>query len=199
VRAGGHGCLVRPYDAGQRVQIVDNFAGEMQEPYRVLVVEDDPDQAAQYAAILEGAAMRAAVTCDPRTFFDDLAAFDAEMILMDLYLPGCTGIELTTAPRQRESATGIPIVFLSTEARIDRQLEALRRGGDNFLTNPTRPTGPCSWPRVPAATASRLPPACRRGPPPGGFKSPPCRRDLDDRQPRRGWRRGVFAAARFCA
>ncbi len=150
VRAGGQGFLVRPFNAGKLIQIVDTRADEALEPYRILVVEDDPDQAAQYAAILEGAGMRTAVTGDPRTLFDDLVALDAEMILMDLYLPGCTGVELATALRQRESATGIPIVFLSTEASIDRQLEALRQGGDDFLTKPIAPA------HLAATVASRV-------------------------------------------
>jgi len=150
VRAGGRGFLVRPFDTGKLIQIVDSLADEALEPYRVLVVEDDPDQAAQFAAVLEGAGMRATVTCDPRTLFDDLVESDAEMILMDLYLPDCTGLELAAALRQRDSVTGIPIVFLSTEARIDRQLEALRLGGDDFLTKPITPA------HLAATVASRV-------------------------------------------
>ena len=150
VRAGGRGFLIRPFNTGKLIQIINEVADELLEPYRVLAVEDDPDQAAQYAAVLEGAGMRTLVTCDPRTLFDDLVEFDAEMILMDLYLPGCNGLELAAALRQRESATGIPIVFLSTEVRIDRQLEALRQGGDDFLTKPITPA------HLAATVASRV-------------------------------------------
>ena len=41
--------------------------------------------------------------------------------------------------RQDEVYASIPIVFLSGEQRIDKQLDAMRRGGDDFLTKPIVP------------------------------------------------------------
>lgn len=41
--------------------------------------------------------------------------------------------------RQDEVYASIPIVFLSGEQRIDKQLDAMRRGGDDFLTKPIDP------------------------------------------------------------
>lgn len=59
-----------------------------------------------------------------------------DMVLMDLYLPGCTGVELAQVIRQDRSYVSMPIVFLSTDTDVERQLEALDTGGDDFLTKP---------------------------------------------------------------
>jgi len=55
---------------------------------------------------------------------------------MDIYMPGCTGTELAAVIRQQEKFVGIPVVFLSVETDVGRQLAALRQGGDDFLTKP---------------------------------------------------------------
>lgn len=41
--------------------------------------------------------------------------------------------------RQQESFVGIPIVYLSVERDLERQLAAIKRGGDGFLTKPIQP------------------------------------------------------------
>jgi len=58
---------------------------------------------------------------------------------MDMYMPGCSGMELAAIIRQQEAFVSIPIVFLSVETDMDKQLAAIRRGGDDFLTKPIRP------------------------------------------------------------
>jgi diguanylate cyclase (GGDEF)-like protein len=56
-----------------------------------------------------------------------------------MYMPGCNGHELARAIRQIEDYDGIPIVYLSAETSVDIQLDAIRMGGDDFLTKPIRP------------------------------------------------------------
>src|SRR5262249_22669772 len=65
--------------------------------------------------------------------------FNPELILMDMYLPGCTGDELAKVIRQTDAFMSVPIVFLSVERDFDRQLSAMFKGGDEFLTKPILP------------------------------------------------------------
>jgi diguanylate cyclase (GGDEF)-like protein len=62
-----------------------------------------------------------------------------DLILLDMYMPDCTGTELAKVIRQQEAYVSIPIVFLSAETDMDRQLEAMQLGGDDFLTKPIQP------------------------------------------------------------
>ncbi|WP_062537155.1 EAL domain-containing protein, partial [Mizugakiibacter sediminis] len=109
------------------------------EPYRVLIVEDDAAQALYVEAILRKAGMLTRVLHEPLPVLDELDRFQPDLILMDLNLPGCDGLELTALIREREAFVNTPIVFLSGDPDTERQYAALDAGGDDFLTKPIRP------------------------------------------------------------
>lgn len=137
VRAGAACYLVKPVEMavlGDRLDALA-FPGEP-DPYRVLIVEDRPDQVQYYAAVLQQAGMLVRVAGDPPQAFDILSEFHPELVLMDMYLPVCSGVELARVIRQLEPYFGLPIVFLSVESDLDRQLEAMAVAGDEFLTKP---------------------------------------------------------------
>lgn len=137
VRAGGQAYLTKPVDILGLVEELDRLTGNMNDaPYRVLVVEDDPSLARYYGALLRDAGMEALSVSDPLQVLRTLAEFSPDLVLMDVYMPHCTGAELALAIRQHGSYGGLPIVFLSAEGDADIQYAALRNGGDDFLTKP---------------------------------------------------------------
>jgi len=112
---------------------------EKPDPYRILIIEDDRSQAIFAESILRKAGMQAQMVTDALAALDILDQFKPDMILMDLYMPGCDGMELTTIIREREDFINIPIVFLSGEQDTDKHFDAIQAGGDDFLNKPIRP------------------------------------------------------------
>jgi diguanylate cyclase (GGDEF)-like protein len=55
---------------------------------------------------------------------------------MNVYMPFCSGPELTTVIRQHDAHVGLPILFLSGEQDLARQFNAMQTGADDFLTKP---------------------------------------------------------------
>jgi diguanylate cyclase (GGDEF)-like protein len=140
VRAGGDAYLTKPVEAGLLAETLDRLTGGgPADPYRILIVEDDAELATLYAEALEAAGMRAAVVSDPMDVMAPLTRFQPDLILMDLYMPGCIGPELAAVLRQQDGYVGTPIVYLSTEAGLERQIAAINAGGDEFLTKPIAP------------------------------------------------------------
>jgi diguanylate cyclase (GGDEF)-like protein len=140
IRAGGDAFFVRPLDMGKVVDKIDNIASRGRaEPFHVLIVDDDQEQVAYYALILQQAGMITSVASDPMTVLSILVEARPDLILMDVYMPGCSGLELTQLLRQHEAFITIPIVFLSLENDRDRQMEAIGEGGDDFLIKPINP------------------------------------------------------------
>ena len=88
---------------------------------------------------LRKAGMSTCAVTDPLAALDQLEAFKPELILMDLYMPNCDGMELTAIIREREAFINTPIVFLSGEHDEEKHFEALNAGGDDFLSKPIRP------------------------------------------------------------
>ncbi|MEM9305543.1 MAG: response regulator, partial [Pseudomonadota bacterium] len=109
------------------------------DPYRVLIAEDDRSQAVFAESILKRAGMEARIEMDPFAVVTALETFHPDLILMDLHMPGCDGMELTAIIRENEAFIHTPIVFLSGEEDQDLQFDALLAGGDDFLAKPVRP------------------------------------------------------------
>jgi len=70
---------------------------------------------------------------------ESLLEFAPDLILIDIYMPGCNGMELAKVIRQLDAFVSIPIVFLSAESNLDKQLIAMGLGADDFLTKPIQP------------------------------------------------------------
>ncbi|GAB4177359.1 MAG: response regulator [Roseiflexaceae bacterium] len=137
VRAGGDSFLLFPIDLTTLVNTLDRLTGTTtQVPMRVLIVDDDHDAAEFYAETLRTNGMLIQIVENPLNVLPPLHEFQPDLILMDVYMPGCTGPELAAVIRQEEAFVSIPIVFLSGETDRDVQLGAMNRGGDDFLTKP---------------------------------------------------------------
>jgi len=106
---------------------------------RILVVEDDPAQAAYVRVTLETAGYLVQICDDPRLFVGDLAAFHPELVLMDVILPGATGYDLVRLLRQAPGATVLPVLFLTSEGEMHARLESAWAGGDDHLVKPLLP------------------------------------------------------------
>jgi len=110
-----------------------------QEKYRVLIVEDSRVAAVVIQRTLSEHSIDSQVVADPATLLDAVAGYRPDLILMDMYMPRFNGVEATRVLRQVSGFQALPIVYLSSESDIGMQVEALRLGGDQFLTKPFNP------------------------------------------------------------
>ena len=99
----------------------------------------EPTVAQLHAMILEEAGMITAVATDPAQVLTLLAGFNADLVLMDIHMPACSGPELARVLRQMSGYLSLPIIYLSSETDRGRQFEALEVGADGFLTKPVEP------------------------------------------------------------
>lgn len=141
VRAGGAGYFLKPVAISALVDQLDHLtAVSTAEPYRILVVDDEVEQAEYYAHVLETAGMQSRVVTDPMQVMQALGEWETDLILMDMHMPGCTGLELAAVIRQQPIYVSTPIVFLSVETDLDQHRAAMHQGGDQFLVKPIPPT-----------------------------------------------------------
>lgn len=140
VRAGCDAYFLKPLELQALADKLESLVNPPEsEPYRVLIVEDSRTQAAFLKRLLEGAGMNARVVMVPLDTLEVLPDFRPDLILMDLYMPGCDGPDLAALIRLNPGYLSIPIVYLSTETDTNKQLEALQQGADDFLTKSIRP------------------------------------------------------------
>jgi PleD family two-component response regulator len=137
LRSGGTGYLVEPVSISSLLELIETqYDLHADSPYRVLIMEDSKAQAKFYDKVLAKGHFETRVVNDPSVFFEALRGFDPEVILMDMQMPGCSGIELTRIVRQMPRYSHIPIIFLSAEESARKQNQALMAGGTSFVVKP---------------------------------------------------------------
>ena len=141
VRVGGRAYFKKPFAFEALLDMVDQLtAVEEVSPYRVLIVEDSESQALFYSNMLAQAGVEVEIVTESERVLGVMREYSPDLVMMDMYMPYCNGVELASVIRQRPDYLGLPIVFLSAETDRSVQLEALRMGGDDFLTKPIMST-----------------------------------------------------------
>lgn len=136
-RAGVSAYYVKPLDFVALAERLDKLTQQdSQEPFRVLIVEDEIILAEHYAEVLTQAGMLVKTCVSLEETLLSLEQFEPELLLLDLYMPDCSGTEMAMVIRQDERFNDLPIVFLSTESGRQLQLSAMQSGADDFLHKP---------------------------------------------------------------
>ncbi|GHD43288.1 diguanylate cyclase (GGDEF) domain-containing protein [Marinobacter persicus] len=139
-RCGGEEFFYPAVDPGQLIEKIEAYThGNNIEPYKVLVLDDSKAQAKYMETVLKKAGMVAHIITDPMDIIRALEAFSPEIIILDMYMPGCTGMEIARVIRQQDKFHSVPIIYLSAEEDVTKQLQAMSLGGDDFLTKPIDP------------------------------------------------------------
>jgi diguanylate cyclase (GGDEF)-like protein len=110
-----------------------------QDPARVLLVEDSPTAVAVIQRALSQHGIGSHAISNPQQLLAAMELYRPDLVLMDMYMPHCTGVEATRVMRQLSTYQSLPVIYLSSERDMSMQIEALRLGGDQFLTKPCNP------------------------------------------------------------
>lgn len=103
---------------------------------RVLVVDDLPQNVELLRQWLEQTGNTAITAMSGE---EALAAFERErpdLVLMDVMLPGMSGIETTARIRAVDPDDWVPIIYLSALSHREDVMRGLDAGGDDYLTKP---------------------------------------------------------------
>ncbi|MEQ7919821.1 PleD family two-component system response regulator [Xanthomonas sp. WHRI 1810A] len=157
VRAGGEEFLTGTLEASSLLEKIEVLTRVAQyEPYKALIIDDSRAQATHTERLLNSAGIVTRTLFDPIETMAELADFQPDLIILDMYMPGCTGPELAKVIRHNDRYVSVPIIYLSAEDDLDKQLDAMSEGGDDFLTKPIKPRHLITTVRNRAARARNL-------------------------------------------
>ena len=97
---------------------------------KILIVEDNPANMKLACLLLLKAGHAVVCASDAETSLTLACTEQPDLILMDMYMPGCTGVEVTRVVRQHAEFLSTPVVYLSADTNVALQVDALRLGGD---------------------------------------------------------------------
>jgi two-component system OmpR family response regulator len=101
---------------------------------RILVVDDEPSIVDAVATALRYEGYDVVEAKSGREALDSAFSFDPDLIVLDWMLPDIEGIEVGRRLRQRGFKCAV--LFLTAKVSTENKVEALRAGGDDYVTKP---------------------------------------------------------------
>ena len=109
---------------------------QLREPEAVFIaiVDDDPSVRKGLQRLIRSAGWRAETFASAQEFLTRSRAESPNCVLLDLQLPGVSGLDLQK--RMAEVGLETPIVFLTGHGNIPASVQAMKAGAVQFLTKP---------------------------------------------------------------
>lgn len=140
IRAGADAFFEYPSELTDIIEKLNSLLDRNRsEKYKVLSVEDDPDQASFIKLTLESAGCTVLHISDPKQFEETFLSFEPDLVLLDIVLGDMTGFELAKYIRQSDRFAALPIVFLTTQNKLAQHIRSAMSGGDEHLIKPVAP------------------------------------------------------------
>jgi len=106
---------------------------------RILVAEDDADIAALVRHYLEKASFGVDVTGSGRDVLPRLRQHPADLVILDVMLPGMDGLDVCRAMRADPTTAAVPVIMLTAKAEESDRIVGLELGADDYITKPFSP------------------------------------------------------------
>ena len=103
------------------------------EKQRILIVDDDSNIAELIALYLNKECFETCISADGEDALKQVDAFDPNLILLDLMLPGIDGYEVC---REIRKTSRVPVIMLSAKGETFDMVLGLELGADDYMIKP---------------------------------------------------------------
>jgi len=103
---------------------------------RVLVVEDDLANRVLLSRLLQRGGYDVTAVVDGPAALDEVLASKADVVLLDVGLPGIDGLEVCRRLRAQPATRMLPIILLTGRSSVEDVVEGLDAGADDFVAKP---------------------------------------------------------------
>lgn len=105
----------------------------------ILVVDDEPDISALVAYHLAREAYRVRTAASGPEALRALETEAPDLVVLDLMLPGMSGLELLAEMRRRAEFEQVPVILLTARREEQDRIEGLKLGADDYVAKPFSP------------------------------------------------------------
>ena len=105
----------------------------------ILVAEDDPDIAQLIGRYLQKAGWATHITPSARDALAYAREHQVDLAILDVMLPGMSGLELCRVLRSDRATADLPIIIVTARAEETDRIMGLDLGADDYLTKPFSP------------------------------------------------------------
>jgi PAS domain S-box-containing protein len=109
-------------------------------PINILIVDDEPRNLAVLEAILEGPRYRLVHAGSAEQALLALLVDEFAVLILDIRMPGVSGLELAQIIKERKKTANVPIIFLTAYYNDDKHaIEGYDAGAVDYLLKPVNP------------------------------------------------------------
>lgn len=112
---------------------------------QILVVDDEPTVRSLVRDVLELEGHDVIEAADGPSALDCVAAQLPDLIVLDIMMPGMSGLDVLRTLRQTHSAKALPIILLTAAADDDTTWAGWTAGASVFLPKPFDPNHLLDW------------------------------------------------------
>jgi CheY-like chemotaxis protein len=105
-------------------------------PARALVLDDDKDLLDTIGATLRTADLEPTTCAEPKKALEILERENFDLILLDIGLPGSSGIDVCAKIRALPSHKRTPVLFMTAADSVENRVNTCVTGGDDFIAKP---------------------------------------------------------------
>src|SRR5580700_5202320 len=102
----------------------------------ILVVDDEQGLRASLTRMLQRDGMEVVEASDGQTALEALEAVRPAVVLLDIEMPGLSGLEVLDRIHQTPRLSAIPVIMLTGRSTRSDIVEGLSRGAYDYLTKP---------------------------------------------------------------
>ena len=136
-RLGGNAFLQKPITPQQILKAVTQELDRPQEAEaKVLVVDDDAQVLAALSALLKPWGLHVTTLAQPQQFWQALEATVPDLLILDIEMPGFSGIELCQVVRNDPRWSELPVLFLSARRDAETVHQVFAVGADDYVQKP---------------------------------------------------------------
>jgi CheY-like chemotaxis protein len=102
----------------------------------VLVVDDNPDGIRIVESILKGSGYDVVAATSGQEALDAVDAAPPAVILLDVMMPGMSGLEVLEKIRAQPKNNRIPVILLTAKTQDEDVISGYRNGADYYIPKP---------------------------------------------------------------
>jgi DNA-binding NtrC family response regulator len=103
-------------------------------PARILIIDDEAAIRESLETLLSLEGFDVTIAVDGNSGLEQLSTGEFDLLLLDLALPGESGIDLL--PRITEMQPALPIIMITAYGTVSNVVDAIRAGAENFVQKP---------------------------------------------------------------
>jgi DNA-binding response OmpR family regulator len=134
---GGQLCLQKSLPVAQVFKAISDLLEQLaRSQSKIVALDDDPAILMALKAALTPWGIKVVTLVDPQQIFATLTQVEPDLLVLDVEMPSCSGIDLCRQIRNHPEWHDLPILFLTVHTNVEVINRVFDAGADDFVSKP---------------------------------------------------------------